>query len=56
MTVESGLFVTPKPGALTKVTIEPQGYRVRDTVPYKISFITQNQLFADSAIVVKIPS
>jgi hypothetical protein len=34
MTVASGLFVVAQPGTLSNVQIVPQGYRVRDSVPY----------------------
>lgn len=35
--------------------IEPEGYRVREEVPYTFSFVTSNRVFTNGQISIKVP-
>lgn len=50
MTVTSGVQITAAPGSLNSLSVTPEGYRVRDQVPYTFSFVTTNRVFTDSLI------
>lgn len=55
MSITSNITVTAVPGVLSNIQVLPNSYRVKDSVPYSFSFVTQNRVFKTSQIAITVP-
>lgn len=56
MTITQGVTITATPGELSNMQVVPEGFRVRDLVPYSFGFVTSNRVFQDGTIKIEVPT
>jgi hypothetical protein len=55
MQIEQNVTIKATPGKLSHIQVLPEGYRVREKVPYIFQFVTDNRVFTDSIINIVVP-